>query len=193
MTQAPIDILCAQLTAEFQRDSRGAGVIDILSRYAKEEQDWHGCRYSCPDTYSRNLIHRGRDYELLLLCWGEGHESPIHDHAQQSCWMAVLEGTLEEVHFRTPGEGPEALVEGRSLRISQGQVCFIEDEIALHLIRPVEGAGGVSLHLYAKPIDECRVFDPQTGVSSQIEVGYTTLRGEPCVESAEQVRASFQV
>ncbi|MFT5050780.1 MAG: cysteine dioxygenase [Chlamydiales bacterium] len=191
MTQAPLDLLCADLTAEFRRDPGGSGVVELLTRYSAGQHDWQDCRYSCPDTYSRNLIHRGRDYELLLLCWGEGHESPIHDHAQQSCWMAVLEGTFEEIHFGSPSGSDGAPVEGRTRRVSAGQVAYIEDEIALHLIRPVKGTEGVSLHLYAKPIDSCRVFDPEGGASRQVEVGYTTIRGEPCVESAEQVRAGF--
>ena len=190
MTQSPLDSLCRQLTAEFRRDPKGSGVVDLLSRYAREDRDWSEYARFTDETYARNLVHRCRDYEMLLLCWGEGQESPIHNHDQQSCWMAVLDGTIEEVHYRASEGAAGPLVEGRRQTMSQGQVAYIEDGIALHLIRPT-GGPGVSLHLYAKPIDQCKIYDPETGVSSEVEMGYHSVRGEPCVKSAQAVRAEF--
>ena len=139
---------------------------------------------------ARNLVHRCGDYELLLLCWEEGQESPIHNHAGQLCWMAVLDGCLEEVHFRSPAPGA-ALEAGRSARFEQGGVAFIEDEIALHLIRPVSGRG-VSLHLYANPIDTCKVYDPADGAETSVELGYYSVRGQKTSEGADSVRTQFQ-
>lgn len=194
MTQAPLDSLCRELAAAFRRDARGGGVTELLARYADEHRDWCEFARFRDETYSRNLVHRDRDYELLLLCWGEGHTSAIHNHAQQSCWMAVLEGDLEEVHYREPAlsDAPGSpLVVGRTQRLTAGQVAFIEDGIALHLIRPAAGSSGVSLHLYAKPIDQCRIYCPDTGRCEEIEMGYHSVRGEPCTKSPEAVRAEF--
>ena len=192
MTQTPLDELCSQLNAEFRRDPKGTGVVRLLSEYAENHSDWRAFEHFCEDTYSRNLVHRDEEFELLLLCWGAGQESLIHNHDDQSCWMAVLDGTLEEVHFREPADSGECLIQGRSLQLGRGEVAFIEDEIALHLIRPVAGKSGVSLHLYAKPIDTCRVYDPQSGVSRTVEMGYASVRGEPCLKSADEVRAEFR-
>lgn len=33
----------------------------------------------------------------MVLCWGEGHGSAIHDHANAHCVMKVLQGELCEV------------------------------------------------------------------------------------------------
>ena len=103
--------------------------------------------------------------------------------------MAVLEGDLEEVHYRQAAPG-EPLVEGKRTSIGRGGVAYIQDEIALHLIRPT-GGRGISLHLYAKAIDACKVFDPSNGDASDIEVGYYSVRGERCTRSPEAVRAEF--
>ena len=73
-----------------------------------------------------------------------------------------------------------------------GQVAYIVDDIALHLVRPTPGGRGVSLHLYSSPIDACRTFDPLTGESRMTEVGYHSVRGQLCAEkSAEAVRAEW--
>jgi cysteine dioxygenase len=127
---------------------------------------------------------------MLLLGWESGQESPIHDHAGQSCWMAVLDGELEELHFES-GAPEQPLVAGRTKTFSTGQVAFIDDEIALHLIRPRVGQRGVSLHLYAKAIDACRIFDPETGTASEAQLTYHSVRGELCSQSPEAVRAEW--
>ena len=41
-------------------------------------------------------------FNLILLCWGEGHGTAIHDHADAHCFMKVLQGTLTEVRFAWP-------------------------------------------------------------------------------------------
>jgi cysteine dioxygenase len=41
-------------------------------------------------------------FNLIILCWGEGHGTAIHDHADAHCFMKVLQGTLTEVRFSWP-------------------------------------------------------------------------------------------
>lgn len=44
----------------------------------------------------------------MLLCWGEGHSSAVHDHADAHCFMKILDGALNEVRFAWPdGDGAE--------------------------------------------------------------------------------------
>lgn len=193
MTQSlelPIDKLCIDLAAEFSRDVRGPKAAEILAGYASSEaRDWREWVFFETERYTRNLVHRCGDYELLLLCWGAGQSSPIHDHAGQQCWMAVLDGTVEEVHYRA-GEGELAV--GAVRRFETGQVAFIQDEIALHLVRATPEMPAVSLHLYSNPIDACRVYDADSGEEGFIEVGYHSVRGELCgAKSAETVRAEW--
>lgn len=41
-------------------------------------------------------------FNLMLLCWGEGHSSAVHDHADAHCFMKMLDGHLKEVRFAWP-------------------------------------------------------------------------------------------
>jgi cysteine dioxygenase len=53
--------------------------------------------------YTRNLVDEGNGkFNLLILCWGEGHGSAIHDHAGAHCFMKILQGSLNEVRFAWP-------------------------------------------------------------------------------------------
>lgn len=38
----------------------------------------------------------------MVLCWGEGHGSSIHDHANAHCFMKMLAGDLCEIRFEWP-------------------------------------------------------------------------------------------
>lgn len=170
----------------------GSAVAALLRDYAASEESWRPYALFRDDTYSRNLIWRCGDFELLLLCWNEGHVSPIHDHAGQQCWMAVLEGELEEVHF-SQGEKDGPLEPGRVKAFPAGGVAYIHDDIALHLIRPKAGTRGVSLHLYSRPIDACRTFCGETGAPSEVCVGYHTVRGAGCGDTDPQlIRDAWQ-
>jgi cysteine dioxygenase len=173
----PLETLFTDLEAEFARDPRGPGVARLLEAYSKSE-DWR--EYALFDTacYTRNLIHRCTDFELLLLCWDADQESPVHNHMGQNCWMAVLEGELEEVHFREPVEDVDGpLTTGNVRRCCPGNVAFITDDIALHLVRPLNSERGVSLHLYSKPIDACNVYCERTGRVELKTMEYYSIRG----------------
>lgn len=41
-------------------------------------------------------------FNLMILCWGEGHGSAIHDHAESHCFMKMLRGELREIRYAWP-------------------------------------------------------------------------------------------
>ena len=53
--------------------------------------------------YTRNLVDTGNEkYNLMALCWGEGHGSSIHDHSGSHCFVKMLDGSLKETLFEWP-------------------------------------------------------------------------------------------
>lgn len=55
--------------------------------------------------YTRNLVDAGNGkFNLMILCWGEGHGSAIHDHADAHCFMKMLKGELSEIRYAWPTE-----------------------------------------------------------------------------------------
>ncbi len=184
MHTSPLSQLCHELAREFQQDPKGARVAGQLSRYASEHQDWRSWAFFDDDCYTRNLVHHEEQFELLLLCWGAGQKSPIHNHEGQRCWMAVLEGEVSETLFHVPAAalasapGAAPMKKGNSRVCPQGQVAFITDEIALHEIASAGGKPAVSLHLYSRPFSSCQVFDRETGRITVRQLGYYSVRGQ---------------
>lgn len=51
-------------------------------------------------------------FNLMILCWGPGHGSAIHDHADSHCLMKMLDGKLSEVRYDWPKVQDEIVEQG---------------------------------------------------------------------------------
>ncbi len=189
MTAVLMPSLVRSLTEEFERpEPSGRRIANLLSDYASSSDDWRSYALTSPRCYTRNLVELNEHFELLVLCWDKDQCSPVHNHEGQDCWMAVLEGPMEELHYEWPkAVGP--LAPGPIRRFETGQVAYISDEIALHLIRAGAAAPSVSLHLYAKPYGECNSYCEETGDVTRKQLSYYSVNGvltgasecpEPC-------------
>jgi cysteine dioxygenase len=174
-----LDALVESLCAEFAGAARGARIAESLGQYARTHDDWREFALFSELHYTRNLIVRDTRFELMILCWGKGQESPIHNHEGQDCWMAVLDGSIEELRYAWPSSTDPAPIRSKgSQRFDKGQVAFIRDEMGLHVVRPTPGAHGVTLHLYSSPYDECNCYCPDTGQVTRKKLGHYSLRGK---------------
>ena len=129
------------------------------------------------DASGGKIVELNDEYELLLLYWSAGQRSPIHNHEGQDCWMAVLEGPVEEANFAFPNGDGAPLAPGPVKTYEPGQVAYIRDEVGLHEVRTVPGHDAVSLHLYAKPYGVCNCYCPDTGAITRTPLSYYSVRG----------------
>ncbi|MCJ1274408.1 hypothetical protein MMC21_002204 [Puttea exsequens] len=178
-------LLVLPTTATF-KDIDYQPVIDAMTAYISDKKDWE--RYAHRDKtqgFTRNLVDKGNGkYNLLILVWTPGKESPIHDHAGSRCVMKMLQGCLEEVQY----EWPDGLNEDRASPLKakkisslrQDDVTYISDEHGLHKLSNMDPeVYAVSLHLYVPPNaakNGCDVFDANTGRATH--VAHNDLRSE---------------
>lgn len=184
MIAVSMQSLVRSLSEEFAKpEPRGRRIADLLSEYAASSDDWRNYALTSPSCYTRNQVEINEAYELLVLCWDQDQCSPIHNHEGQDCWMAVLQGPMEEVHYEAPScDGP--LPCGPTRCFETGQVAYISDDIALHLVRAGEKGPSVSLHLYSKPYGECNCYCPETGKITRVPLVYHSINGVLTGDSA---------
>lgn len=49
------------------------------------------------ERYNRDVICKsGEKNEIVLACWKRGHVTTFHHHPNQSCWIYVIKGQLQE-------------------------------------------------------------------------------------------------
>lgn len=75
----------------------------LMDSYRSDPAEWLKYAKFSKFRYTRNLVDKGNGkFNLMVLCWGEGHGSSIHDHPQSDCVMKILAGQLNEVRFAWP-------------------------------------------------------------------------------------------
>ena len=163
-------------------------VQDLMACYRSNPLEWK--KYAKFDRYryTRNLVDEGNGrFNLMVLCWGEGHGSAIHDHADAHCVMKILQGELCETRYEWPKkckenfdtEEPEELRELERNTLGLNEICYINDSLGLHRVEnPSAVNPAVSLHLYSPPFSSCSVFNKQTGQRTTCTVTFWSKYGE---------------
>ena len=126
--------------------------------------------------YTRNLVARTDDFELILLCWQPGQATPIHDHAGSDGWMFGVQGTLEEVryHWKKLEDGCIECTRFEKGELQPTGISYINDDMGIHAIENVGGDRAVSLHLYSPPIDACVYYSEDERCFKTKEMSYHT-------------------
>src|SRR6266478_4939269 len=76
------------------------GILHFLREYRVDPASLEPYLYFCRERYTRHLIHQTSLFELLAICWQSGQKSAIHNHRDQSCWMAKAYGTVQVLNFK---------------------------------------------------------------------------------------------
>lgn len=107
--------------------------------------------------YARAVLHADERVELMRATWARGAWCAPHDHGGSHGVVVVLRGRAEHrAHGVGGAAGPVATAEaGDAIRV---------DPSLVHAMRDGGGAAPlVTLHLYAGPIREMRVYDEAAG------------------------------
>lgn len=169
-------------------------LTELVGNFELSRADWEKFVHFDEFRYTRNLVSLDESdrFGLMILAWGPGQKSPIHDHNGSHCIMRILEGNLVETLYNRRGQSgtesdtsfdPSNDVDyyektGEKL-LETGQTAYIHDRIGWHRVsNPSEMEPSVSLHLYAPTIEKCRTYCEIEGrVRSQAACPYYSING----------------
>ncbi|CAJ0608762.1 unnamed protein product [Cylicocyclus nassatus] len=156
-------------------------VIKTMESYKSNEDEWRRFAAFDEHKYTRNLVDVGNGkYNLMLLCWGPGMGSSIHDHTDSHCFVKMLDGTLLETRYDWPNEDDkEAPLKKISMnRYEVNGVSYMNDKLGLHRMEnPSHSDSAVSMHLYIPAYETCNAFDERTGKKTKCQVTFYTKYG----------------
>ena len=130
------------------------------------------CSWS-DDSYTRNCIVDNEKFEVILLCWEPGQKTPIHDHGGEECWVAVIEGEFKETIYQLNNDDELKVV--KSAIAKTNDVTYMIDFMGFHRLENLSNKRSMSLHMYAKPIRSCNMYDEKSGKIISRELVYTTV------------------
>jgi cysteine dioxygenase len=124
--------------------------------------------------YTRNCIEENENFELILICWEKEQATAIHDHGGEECWVCFVEGDFRE-HIYTENEKGKLEVV-KTTDAKPGDVTYMIDFMGYHNLENISKKRSMSLHLYAKPIKNCNVYDSKKNEFVRKELFYDNVK-----------------
>lgn len=124
------------------------------------------------ECYTRNCIVDTEKFQLILLCWCEGHRTAIHDHGGEECWVKIIEGEFKETIYKQDKNGHLNLV--KTAISKANEISYMKDFMGFHRLENIANKRSMSLHLYAKPIRICNMFDEKSKTFVSKNLCYNT-------------------
>ena len=133
------------------------GYLNLLQSTNLPKSEWERFTSWKNNRYTRNCISSCSDYELLLLCWKQGQQSPIHNFSYQESWIKVIEGELTIHAYDMDREKVCAEVR-ETIVIKAGETTYLSDDMGFHKVLNSSKGNTVSLHLNMEAVKEWEVF-----------------------------------
>ena len=146
------------ITARVKRD-----LEDMLGRSALVlPQRFHVTR---SDTYARRLLYRDPEnrYTAVVMTWGPGQGTPVHDHGGLWCVEGVVEGEMAVTQYHVISEGDRFRVTpvGQPLSAGVGTAGRLIPPTDYHVLANAQhDRASITLHVYGGDLDGCRIFQP---------------------------------
>jgi predicted metal-dependent enzyme (double-stranded beta helix superfamily) len=116
------------------------------------------------DTYARRLLHRDPSggYTMVVMTWGPGQKTALHDHAGIWCVECVVDGNMEVAQYDLTSEKDGAFhFERRNhLVAGKGTAGCLIPPFEYHTLGNAAETASVTLHVYGGEMDHCHVFEP---------------------------------
>ena len=123
-----------------------------------------------PTNYARRLLHRdeARGYNAIVMTWGPGQGTGLHDHGGIWCVEGVVRGEMAVVQYEIVDPPAEDSPEARYRFAPRGRVHALAGASGA-LIPPFEyhtlanalpDQVSVTLHVYGGEMRSCCMFEP---------------------------------
>jgi predicted metal-dependent enzyme (double-stranded beta helix superfamily) len=135
-------------------DSMQCGALDIPAQLKRPR----------PDTYARRLFHRdpAGEYTMVVMTWGPGQKTALHDHAGIWCVECVVDGNMEVAQFDLLSADAGAFhFEQRNCVVAgRGSAGCLIPPFEYHTLANAAPTPSVTLHVYGGEMDHCHVYEP---------------------------------
>ncbi|MCR9173147.1 MAG: cysteine dioxygenase family protein [bacterium] len=162
-----------QLITAFD-DAEPSEQVGVLKRIDIPVSEFAEYATWCDDGYTRNCIARKDGFEFILLCWSPGAVTPIHGHDGQNCWVYQVDGSVREKRYQDSAGGFELT---NDMTLEAGRLCYMHDRMGYHSLSNETGKESMTLHIYANPIDRCKVFNEERQCFETVEMQYDSIEG----------------
>lgn len=120
-----------------------------------------------PEGYARRLLHRNDTlgYTAVVMTWGPGQGTPLHDHAGIWCVEGVVEGRMDVTQYDLVEEGDDAFrfEEKGCVHAAVGSAGCLIPPFEYHVLANALDEPSMTMHIYGGEMTTCHVFEPVDG------------------------------
>jgi predicted metal-dependent enzyme (double-stranded beta helix superfamily) len=118
------------------------------------------------ECYARRLLHRDVDlgYTAVVMTWGPGQKTPLHDHAGIWCVEGVVEGTMHVTRYRLVDQQGDLcrFQEMERVRAGVGSSGSLLPPFEYHVLANAHpDRTSITLHVYGGEMDHCCIYRPR--------------------------------
>ncbi len=123
-----------------------------------------------PEGYARRLLHRNNElgYTAVVMTWGPGQATPLHDHAGIWCVEGVVEGRMDVTQYDLVQEEREEDAGVAAYRFEEkgcvhaavGSAGCLIPPFEYHILANALDEPSITLHVYGGEMTTCHVFVP---------------------------------
>jgi predicted metal-dependent enzyme (double-stranded beta helix superfamily) len=133
-------------------------------------------RTPLPDHYARRLLYRDPelDFTAVVMTWGPGQRTGLHDHSGIWCVEGVVEGEMEVYRYELLGEEEDGLfrfAERGKAHACAGSAGALIPPFEHHVLANPRDRTSLTLHVYGGDMEHCSVFEPVEPVASGEPLG----------------------
>ncbi|KAL6052534.1 Cysteine dioxygenase [Balamuthia mandrillaris] len=153
-------------------------VLHLMQSFQFSLNEWKDYMHFDEHCYSRNLIAFDDNFSLMVICWNQDQETPVHDHATgERSWVKVLDGELTLTKYKCycPNTQYSEVLDVSKYN-DQSPVLFFDESMVKHKMGNSGKTRAVSVHLYSPPYFEC-CFNASGGRQGTIPVVYRPVAG----------------
>ena len=146
------------ITRRVKRDLEellGNGALDLPERFKAPR----------PDCYARRLLYQdpADRFTTVVMTWGPGQGTPVHDHGGLWCVEGVVEGRMQVTQYdvRRDGDMFDVNPIGAPMAAGVGSAGRLIPPTDYHVLANAQtDATSITLHVYGGNLTGCRIFTP---------------------------------
>lgn len=116
--------------------------------------------------YTRLLLNAfDDDFQIVVVLWGPGSRSPIHDHEETVGAVAALAGATQETkYYRLSHFGNQVeLLPGKTMTLRKSAITPIlpDEATQLHAMTNATNEWAATVHVYLTPVMNFHIYELQ--------------------------------
>ena len=151
-------------------------VMNLLKKDSLAFEFWDPYLFFSDVRYTRNLIHKTPEFELILKCWKPGQKSPIAGLKGSGTWFRIEKGALQITHYQEDPAAEAGLL--KKIDATYLKQEAVEFPAGIYQLENVSSNDAVSLHICVPPCAACDIYDLDANEKRNVSINYHSIHGK---------------